>query len=300
MGLFTDIYKKKIVTRYDENGVIKYFSKDDYPALNAEPYFFKSGDNTLKGYFYSYDNPKEGKLVVFCHGLFGGHRSYMVEIETLCRHGYTVFAYDTTGCFESEGKSIIGVSQFLADLDWAIKDLKKNEIFKKYKNVYAIGHSSGSYAVLNILNYHDDIEKVIAISGFASIEILLSTWLKGFAKLGKKAIFNYEKTQNPEYAESCAINKLNTTSSKVLIVHSKDDSTVPYKNNIDVMKNSITNPNVEYMLFDNKKHNPNYTFDAVCYMEKVFKSKEFQNADWVRMTTQDPVFWNRAFEFLNK
>ncbi|MGN1347223.1 MAG: hypothetical protein ACI4V1_10600, partial [Eubacteriales bacterium] len=95
-------YREQLFNRYDENGAVFYFSAADFPGLTAEPYSFSGGaGHTLKGAFYHYGSPIADRILVFDHGMGGGHRAYMKEIEQLARHGYLVFAYDHTGCMES-------------------------------------------------------------------------------------------------------------------------------------------------------------------------------------------------------
>ena len=111
-----EIYKNLAYRRCDDNGTAYYFSSDDFQGLKKEEYpFSASAGHKLSGYIYSYENAKEGRLIVFDHGFFGGHRSYMREIETLCRHGYMVFAYDHTGCMESGGETPNGMLRALKD-----------------------------------------------------------------------------------------------------------------------------------------------------------------------------------------
>jgi protein-tyrosine-phosphatase len=82
------IYKMQVFMRADDTGLVFYFSSDDFPGLHRKPYTFtaKAG-HKLHGNFYSYHNPIPGRLVVFDHGMGGGHRAYMREIEELARHG---------------------------------------------------------------------------------------------------------------------------------------------------------------------------------------------------------------------
>ena len=95
------IFEEKVIERYkamafsrcDDDGTAFYFSSDDFPGLNKKAYSFKSSmGHNLQGYFYSYEKTVEGRIVVFDHGMGGGHRSYMREIEKLCRHGFLVFS----------------------------------------------------------------------------------------------------------------------------------------------------------------------------------------------------------------
>ena len=94
MGLVSAIYKKAFVKRYDDDGIIHYFSHRDFEGLNAKPVSFRTPQNLLiRGYLYSYAPvSRPAELVVFCHGMGGGHRSYMREIEVICKRGYEVLA----------------------------------------------------------------------------------------------------------------------------------------------------------------------------------------------------------------
>ena len=81
-------YKQKLFSRCDDMGLARYFTHKDFPGLQAEPFSFKddAGGNTLRGNFYSYPNYREDRIVVFDHGMGGGHLSYMREIEMLAKH----------------------------------------------------------------------------------------------------------------------------------------------------------------------------------------------------------------------
>ena len=124
------MYKAMAYTRCDDTGKAYYFSAEDFPGLRKESYpFTASAGHRLQGYVYYYDAPIPGRLVVFDHGFFGGHRSYMKEIEMLCRHGYLVFAYDHTGCMESGGENPNGMAQSLCDLNDCLCTLKADSRF---------------------------------------------------------------------------------------------------------------------------------------------------------------------------
>jgi len=135
------IYRKNLFTRNDNADGIFYFTPEDFPGLKAHPYCFKArAGHDLKGFFYYYDAPIPGRLLVFDHGMGNGHRAYMREIETLARAGFLVFSYDHTGCMASGGKHIGGFAQSLADLDDCIKTLKRDE-FLQNREICVVGHS---------------------------------------------------------------------------------------------------------------------------------------------------------------
>ena len=89
------IYRSKMYNRCDDVGVAHYFSAEDFPGLRSQGFSFPANaGHTLQGWFYSYDKAIPGRLVVFDHGMGGGHRSYMREIERLARAGYALSPCD--------------------------------------------------------------------------------------------------------------------------------------------------------------------------------------------------------------
>lgn len=310
MGLLFNIfYRKLFVHRYDDEHIIKYFSYHDFEGLNARPFDFKNyQENNIHGYFYSYPNYKKDHLVIFCHGISAGHTAYMHEIERIAKEGYEVLAYDNTGCFESEGKDIRGLSESLPLLECALNNLKESGYLKD-KKVSLVGHSWGGYAVSNILNYFKDIYSITVISGFVSLPII-SEYL--YPKY-KKPLISFEKKANPKYVYSSSLDALKDTKLKVLVIHSEDDQMVPINAGAKYLQDNLKNPNVKYLIVKNKMHNPNYTLDALTYMNESFstyyrlqkekKLKTFEekkqymdSLDWKRMTKQDEDIWKIILE----
>ena len=164
-----NLYKGMMHTRCDDTETVFYFTPDYFPGLVYEPYAFQaSAGHTLQGYLYHYDNPIDGRIIVFDHGFGGGHRAYMKEIEMLCRHGYLVFAYDHTGCMESGGQTPNGLGQSLCDLNDCITTIKADPRFERL-DISVMGHSWGAFSTLNISALHPEISHIVAMSGFVSI-----------------------------------------------------------------------------------------------------------------------------------
>ena len=320
MGVILRAYRKNLVHRYDDEGYIKYFSAADFPGLTDEPFFFPSGPNRLAGHIYSCEGCREDTLLIFCHGIGAGHRAYMTEIDLLCRAGYRVAACDNTGCLDSEGGSILCMSQSLADLDCAVRYLKQQGIFGRYRHVYVIGHSWGGFAAGNIPALHPEIQKAVVISGFVSVERLLRGTLGGAKDPVRKCILRrllaYEKKTAPAYCGASVSDALAHGAANYLIAHSTDDSMVPYADNAGYLKETAPE-NARFLILSDRKHNPNYTLDAVSYMNEIFgafnqalkagklktleqKKAFFADTDWVRMTRQDPAFWQQVIGFLEE
>ena len=308
MCVISAIYKKNVVKRYDDDGIIKYYTHEEFPGLQAEPIAFRTPQGIeLKGNIYAYPGADGESLVIFAHGIGGGHRSYLREIERICRAGYRVVGYDNCGCFASGGKNIRGLTESLNDLVACVDWLRGQE---KYAGVRlsVIGHSWGGYAAANLLNYRK-VYAVVAISCFVSVEVFVDAFLKGKPAFMKRCVYRFERRANPDFVDSCAVDAVRDTDAKVLFVHSRDDNFVSVYVGLDYVRKRVYNPNVEYLVVDGKKHNPNYTADAVGYMnskfgeynrlvaEKKLKTEAEKRAfcadfDYYRMTEQDDAVWN--------
>ncbi len=309
------IYKARVFSRYDDTGLVKYFSHKDFSGLRADPYSFNSSKgHKLKGYFYSYENSPSSPLVVFDHGLGGGHTAYTKEIEMLCSHGYTVFSYDHTGCMESEGESAGGLSQSLCDLDDCINALKTDESIDTSR-IYVMGHSWGGFATLNITALHPDIEKTVVLSGFISVPDMVAQNFPSPLTGYRKHILALEKESNPSFADISALDTLSKTSANALLIYSDNDSMVSTALHYDKLKDALCDKeNISFILEHGKGHNPNYTTDAVANLAKLTaglkgikkldtpeKKEAFRNSfDWHKMTEQDTKVWDKIFEHLDK
>ena len=309
-----NIYKKTMFTRCDDDGTAFYFSASDFAGLCAEPYTFKSSKgHDLVGYFYHYADPKQGRLVVFDHGFGGGHRSYIKEIEYLCKNGYLVFAYDHTGCMESGGDTANGMAQSICDLNDCITALKS---YPKTAglDISVMGHSWGGFSTLNIAALHPDISHIVVLSGFVSVEMLVESQFSGLLKGYRRVVMAVEEKANPEFVKYNAVDVLKHSNVKALLIYSDNDAMVRKDIHFDALKSRLDGkPNIKLMLVSGKGHNPNYTADAVRYLgefgaerAKLIKKaptteqkRQFvEKWDFDRMTTQDDSVWGEILAHL--
>lgn len=311
-----NIFRSQLYIRQDNPNGIFYFSAGDFPGLKAYPYSFPSSQgHTLAGWFYCYDGPVPGRLVVFEHGMGNGHRAYFREIEMLAKAGYLVFAYDHTGCMCSGGENMGGFSQSLHDLDDCIRALKAEKALEG-RTIAVVGHSWGGFSTMNISALHPDLTHIVVISGFVSVERMLGQLLTGFMGRFAKSLYALEQAQNPDYVGYDGVETLKNTNAKVLLVYSADDKSVHKANHYDVLCSALKDrENIRFLLVDGKDHNPNYTLDAVAYKNEFFKAyskaaKKKQlttpeaqeafmaNYDWLRMTQQDEAVWKEILDTL--
>lgn len=311
-----DMYKGMMYTRCDDEGLAVYFSHNDFEGLKCEEHCFRaSAGHKLQGYLYSYDNPTEGRIVVFDHGMGGGHRSYMKEIQKLCEHGFLVFAYDHTGCMCSGGDTPNGLAQSLCDLNDCISYIKSEARFNRLR-ISVMGHSWGGFSTLNICALHPDITHIVAMAGFVSVEQMIKSYFGGIMKGYRKPIMQLESTSNEYFSKFDAVTTLSNSDTKALLVYS-DNDVMCKKVHYDILKAALADkPNVSFVLEHNKGHNPNYTEDASKYLmeyvqersklmgrKKLTTSEQkavFRNRfDWHRMTAQDERVWQKIFEHLD-
>lgn len=311
-------YQKKTFCRCDNNGKVFYFTAQDFEGLSCQRYAFSSSmGHRLQGYLYSEAGHRDGHIVIFDHGIGAGHLAYMQEIRRLTAAGWTVFAYDHTGCFTSEGEGTGGLSQSLHDLNDCLNALQADRQFAGCA-FSVMGHSWGGYACLNIAKFHPELKHIIAISGFASVERMVNSLFKGILKPYAKDILRLEAASNPDYWKCDAADSLKSTDAQVLLIHSEDDPTVSYTEHFVYLQNALReHPNIAFLSMKDRRHNPNYTADAAAYAAAFFaeltkKSKkkqlltdaqkqEFVQAfDWNRMTAQDDAVWSRILNTLSK
>jgi len=302
-------YRKRLYVRNDNPHGIFYFSPEDFPGLNAHPYSFPSQKGyDLKGWFYHYENPLPGRIVVLDHGMGNGHRAYMQEIARLARAGYLVFSYDHTGCMASGGESINGFVQSLCDLDDCLNTLKKIPELAGYR-YSVIGHSWGSFSTMNIPAFHPDVAHVIGISGFISVKQIVRQRFRGLLTAYRGLIIRQERAVNPRYADYSAVDTLKNTRAKVLLIHSMDDPVVRAEYHFIPLRKKLDGlPHIRFLELTGKRHNPHYTEDAVTCKDAFFdalreklkdgtlstpeQKREFMaSQDWARMCAQDETVW---------
>ena len=313
---FEKQYRGALLTRRGVDPAVKLFSYDEFEGLRTEKYDMESEHGKISGQFYYYDGYDATRLIVFEHGIAAGHRSYMREIEKLCSLGYRIFTYDHIGTGLSGGEYTRGLSGSIADLNFVISELRKDENIKGLR-LDVIGHSWGGFSSMVISRFHPDIEHIVAMSGFSSVKRMHRQILPLPLFFMRGQLDKIERGENPTYVDLDAIDVLKNTKSKVLIIHSRDDKTVNYNIHFKPLVKALKDKeNIEFLTLDGKDHHPTFTKDAVKYKAEFFKElakrrkagelqtldsqTEFKNSyDFYKMTVQDDRVFLRIREFLN-
>lgn len=230
------IYNQTFGMRYEERRYESY-RLENFEGLEVqECKIIANKGQRLAGYKYSRPGHNPKALLVFVHGLCGGHWNYMDICNHFVKKDYAVFAYDATGNGASEGSKIGGFAQGLADLDYVLNYVKEVPEYKGLP-VVLMGHSWGAFCVGNILNFHPDVKAVVAVSGFDTSVCLLKQYTE--VNIGKAAtilmpyICLYERLAWGKYAGTSACAGFANSDAKVMVIHSSDDPTVFAENGYD-------------------------------------------------------------------
>ena len=260
--LAISIHNKYFSNRFVADSLTRYYTKDEF-GLSENVVSFSCNKRKLKGAFYSKNIEYPNNLIIFCHGMWSSRKAYMQDIAYYCQNGFEVFSYDAYGVDESEGNSIVGLGMGLKALDSAINYVKSIDAYKD-KNIIVIGHSWGGFCALNIVKYHPNIKKVIALAPFISINQVLKGMLP--KKLGFVAYFItiIDFFKCGFYSLENAKKNLKKYNGDAYIIHSLDDNMVNYNLNTGLLKKNLPNySNILIETVNNKIHNPQYTENAV-------------------------------------
>lgn len=246
---------------------------DEYPRELLS--FYVSGKTRLQGYLYGEGNTKG--IVVISHGMGGGAEGYIAETMYFVDHGYTVFGFDNTGCYLSEGDGMGGMPQSAIDLDAALDFIESEPRFEGLP-IFLYGHSWGGYAVTEVLSRGHDITASASVSGYNTPNRIVFEWARDMMGMGALAYIEapylalYNTICYGADANRSAVCGINATNTPVLIIHGINDTTVSYESaSIISHRDEITNPNVEYMICEEENHDDhNWLFmsdAAVTYVD---------------------------------
>ncbi len=307
MGMIVNLYKKNFLQRFDKDEAIPYYSAADFPRLSCECASFRIIYHIpVCYYFYSYEGYDRSRTILFCPGIGPGHTAYLAEIETLCRAGYRVLTLDYSGCGESGGERMTSVNAPTRDVMELLDQLELQG------EIIPVGHSLGGYTALNIARILPSVTRAVIISGFVSIadEMMGYLRLRFLANIVKR----YEERLDPEYGSGDNRSYLASTKDRLLWFHSTDDPMVNYRYNAGQVT-ALDNPNVRVITSEHKKHNPQYTAEALDTMNawlgeynrmllkeelKTTEEKKayFDDKPIGRMTAQDPAVYEEILRFI--
>lgn len=287
--IFIHISYKDMFSRAEPSELSEYLRYSDVEdELPRELISFMSGENRLQGYLYGEGNKKG--LVVLSHGMGGGAESYIAETMYFVEHGYTVFGFDNTGCYLSEGSGMGGMPQSAIDLDAALDFIESEPRFSNLP-IFLYGHSWGGYAVTEVLSRGHNIAASASIAGYNTPNQIVFEWARDMMGMGTFAyleapyltLYNYICYGSD--ANRSAVDGINATDTPVLIIHGVKDTTVSYESaSILSHWKEITNPNVEYLTCYRENHNGHNNLfmsdEAITYINELQKQYDALNEQY--------------------
>lgn len=222
----------------------------DYPRRELR---FSSGENLLTGWVYG--EPGEA-LVVISHGLGATAETYLPQTMWFVDQGYCVFTYDATGTGASEGKTTVGLSQSVLDLDAAL-DCVENDRALSSLPVLLFGHSWGGYAAAEILAYDHTVTASVSLAGYASpLKMMCETagsYCGPVVYLGAPFLLLHQWRLFGAAADGSAAEAVNACDTPILIVQGMADTTVR-PDGAALSAQEITNPNAQRLLLEGEDH----------------------------------------------
>ena len=257
--------KKVFGKRCEINPRVKIFTEADFPGLEKEPVEFPTAGGILLrgGIYHTRPLDRCRALLVFCHGMGGGHLNYATEIDHFARRGFAVLAYDNTGSVASQGDGMKGMHRSVRDLQAALRFAAGDPRLHRLPLLLA-GHSWGAFAVTAGMRLPEAKEArgVVAFSGFNSYPRIIADMASGgkrpmgflmpFAWLDEFLTFGLLGTWT-------AKGSLRRTETPILAVHGALDQTVLPSNSIALVLEKMERKNSRSLILPDKYHNPYVT-----------------------------------------
>ena len=291
--------------RCEGNPLLHYFTAADFEHLRMRPVEFQGNrGQTLHGGLYSDATCEQARaLLIFVHGMGGGHISYTTEIDYFAKRGYLVLAYDATGTMASEGKALFGMPQGVSDLQSALAYVKENDLTKNLPVLLA-GHSWGGYCVCRVLQTNPQVKGVVSFSAPDDVPELLTA--QASAQIGHSMRFLKPFLRLWEHL------KFGAAAAKSTAEHLLA-SDVPLSNAVASNKALQDKSNIRAQIFPEKQHNVYASLEAEQYIAEAFQKlgvlsakKEdpeaaaayAQTLNFRKMCEEDPEVMEIAASFL--
>lgn len=292
--------------RFDGYPTLPYYHADDLGIEETKFSFLTQHGWKLSGSRYFLKNAKFKALIVFFHGLGDGRASYTKTIEILVRAGYLVYAYDNTGCMESEGNKIYSLEHTLIDQKYFFEWLEKDPQAKGLKR-YSIGHSWGGYGAAMSSKKEYKIEKIVDIAGFDyALDVIMGKLPKGMSFLRPFVWINL-KFACGKYACQRASKSIKQSNSKFLYIQGKCDVDVSLKNGFDPLSKSLKGERFKFIIEANRGHSIYKSEEAEFYVQKILdkgitdiKNTKNVEMDIVKATKENQPLWKEILKFFDE
>lgn len=297
--------KRQIGHRWDGSPALPYFTPADF-GIKEERFFFYSGKWKLSGSRYL---PKEGQpkaLVVVFHGIGAGRNAYMRNICEFAKRGFLVYAYDNTGCMESEGTESYGLAHVYNDIGAFYRFLDNDKEAQGLRR-FSFGHSWGGYSAMLSTRPCYGVEKAVVLSGFMDEGLELGALAKPLRSRFFQWLIRMYSRIHEKAPINSAVSCLDETRAKVLYMQGLKDPVVTYESSGKLLSERYgKRSNFAFRFHEGREHGLDLTQEACNYLESVQKAGlEKLNADPklklepYKATEFDPDVLKATFDFLS-
>jgi hypothetical protein len=250
LGIFLSINIFRIVVPYvvinkmaNRHVDFKEIHKAENFGIDAN-HFFVTTDDGLKisAYEVKADNPNA--VIVCMSGLhYPSATAYLGHARLFRNHGYATIFFDMRAHGESDGDMIcMGYKEHL-DTKAVVKYVKEKPEYNKVP-VIVMGVSLGASTAIISAGELPEIDGLICLSAFSSWEDIFCDKMKAYApdfftRLEKPLVISSTKIKyRVDSRVICPVNGIKKLGSRpALLMHSTDDSEVPFDNYTRIMKN---------------------------------------------------------------
>ncbi|GAB3537834.1 alpha/beta hydrolase [Noviherbaspirillum agri] len=168
--------------------------------------------------------------VVLLHGWGGNASSLLPAARMLHDAGYAVLLPESRNHGRSDRDGHSSLPRFAEDLDSALDWLKAQPGVDPAR-IAALGHSVGGAAVLLSASRRNDLRAAISVSAFSHPEEMMRSWLASrrvpYRPIGWLINRYVEHVIGHRFDHIAPVTTLRRVSCPVLLVHGRQDSTVP-------------------------------------------------------------------------
>ncbi|GAB4484917.1 MAG: alpha/beta hydrolase [Anaerolineales bacterium] len=181
-----------------------------------------------------YIPPRNGVVVICAHGLGGNRAQFLAEAIFLHQNKYGVLLLDLRNHGESEGNvTTLGLYE-TKDVAAAVEYIGQRE--QANTAIAAFGHSMGAATVLMAAAQLPEIDAVIAVSPFTSVEDNVSEGMRTLTGLDPRffaplVLFFGQREAGVAISAVRPVNVIARISPRpVLLIHGAKDETIPVRN----------------------------------------------------------------------